>query len=1216
MSKKKYSIVRQSQYNYKKKDAEEHTDLAINKPHYVYQNDTQVIRITTVNVHGWNKFGPNGNKNFDEMLDIINRIRPDILLLQEADIYKTSIAELKGALKGENMKLQICDFGNQQNSPNFANLGNIIAYNKNKINKIDSAKITLESGIKNIGSKCAIVMTFQINTHGGNSTKLSIVNVYLDRYDFTARTRIDQMKKILKMLENHKDELGDNIIIAGDFNAYKKDDYPQNIYENLIKTTKKIALSKKKWQFDKIANIDEHFANIMDIPERLENAGYKDAFYSIKSPSPSQSSPLALGRKEYIYLSNNFSLPILGCYFYYHAISMNFPLTTDIYIGNLKYYGEKAKSLDLTLEYEKIRKLIVKIMTNNIGENFDYSIQNVGKIKEEGLLDAAGKIVDNKLKRVFDELNRKRSEWPYDINFFDMPRNYKNSEEYSKVNDDYTCKEAKCLDPEKTIEDKTQTFAEYLIYNKLAQTMWSKSHYVNFNVQSQRPQPKNYCIPPALEIDNNSNQTPIRAIVNYFNTSDNTLLLVKAETGSGKSTLIPPAILEAGLADNRIIACTQPRQLNSESIAGFVACQMGTDLSSEKHSGIIGFKHGDKSCYSSDTKILYITEGSLAQEAIASIENFIQKYNYIIIDEVHERNLETDILLSIVKKILEYQSNTRSDKNIRNDKKIKVIIMSATFEPLDFAKYFNIDPRDYKNAIIYVAGVASKITDYIAPANYESDDYMKDTVNKAIEIHEANIAELNGDNVRDIIIFVDGEATIREMTKMFNKIAAEKIARNHNYPTFAIVELHGGTLEEDKAKAKEPDTYKELIPAGMGNNKLSSTPIPMRRIILATNTAETGITFSRAKYVIDTGYMKAGVYNPVIGSFSLIRTRVSKGNMMQRRGRVGRTKPGVFYTMYSLDACRDLREYKMSSIYIDNLEGTLLRLLKFQSAGGLYSNAKNAGINVYDLDFIEAPSINAISIYLSKLYLLGAINNQLFITPSGDLFSQFTLPPELSRALMAGINNGCTLEIAMICAVLTSAGAADLYDIQGGYEFSLNLYYDLIDLRFMSDFINYLITFRSYLRAKSTNNAKLWCQGNGINYGVAVNSEKKLVSILNTMNINNIPIISVISGGEKLTDEQATCIIKSMFCGLFMNCAKIKKNSKFVEIKPPFANTKISANIANSFFFTVDKKQIFPRNIFYYSLSLRNKSGVYEYSISGVSQFDKEWQNKIVPKFG
>lgn len=693
---------------------------------------------------------------------------------------------------------------------------------------------------------------------------------------------------------------------------------------------------------------------------------------------------------------------------------------------------------------------------------------------------------------------------------------------------------------------------------------------------------------PTLWNLDDTNKTPIEKIINFLS-RNNRVLIIKAGTGSGKTTVIPICIYDAGLVDKRKIICTQPRQYNTESTSKFVGTLTGTDIN-DKNS-IIGYKHGSERQISKRAKIIYATEGILVREIIADIDKFAKKYKYLIIDEVHERNLETDILLAISKYLL----NSRTD--------IRIIVMSATFDPLAYAKYFDVD----KQNIFEIAGTNSKITDYYIDSNEVIDNYINKTCELAINIHEQNQYDLTTpSSVRDIIIFVDGMRTISNIRAQLTKILLEKVKIDQNKYQISILDLHSKSTEFDKKLANGSilDVQNNLTAIGL------QTP-PNRRIIIATNTAETGITFKEAKYVIDTGWMNVGVYDPIRNAHALIRTRVSQDNMVQRRGRVGRVADGCFYPIYSIDVKNSLREYKIPTINISNLDTFCLFILNFMKKIG---DDYNQPIDISKFKLFENPPDLQLISSLNRLYQLGAIDKQLYPNTIGEKMLLFKYPPHFSKALLSSAYFGCSYEIAILIA--SSVFEQSIYTHESlflnKFRYSTNtIYNSVIDNKFGSDHINILVSILQFFNYKrigtSKDDVKKWCEINILNYKLLVLIEQELLTILNTMVDNNIPILSINLLDGTVNKDKVVKILRALFSGLFINIGTYNIPSEYID-----TNT-IRSKPSQSLFYTNDNIQNYSKYLFYDNLFVKNKGGVYEYNINGISQYDPTWIGEITP---
>jgi pre-mRNA-splicing factor ATP-dependent RNA helicase DHX38/PRP16 len=822
-------------------------------------------------------------------------------------------------------------------------------------------------------------------------------------------------------------------------------------------------------------------------------------------------------------------------------------------------YDLFKKIYDIFLEYKNVSNIELKYNLDNIHKAIDYlDLNNSNRYK------TIKTDFYNNLKNLKDN-----NKIYYNINEFIINNDINNP---------------KILN----IRGKKYDYMDYLIDKQFTLPMWNP---VSIDKNSEFV--KN------LNILNSERKyiNAVKLITEYLKNND--ILILKSKTGSGKSVIIPQLLVNSNLNNNKKIVSTQPRRLNAESISKYVSTLMWTKLGNG-----VGYKHGGDKINSNT--LMYMTEGSLIKETTNNLQKMINKYSIIIIDEVHERSIDTDILLALIKNI-----------NDNYKGKVKFIITSATFDSLKFGKFYGLlddnklsenlsieDNEKLQQNILVVEGVSKSVKQTFLQKS--SDNYIEDTCNCALYLHENYIDELN-ETERDILIFVDGSSTIRKMYQILTNKIIEKQKLNANFPPVAILTLTSQSNDDEKNK---------VIKNIYNNNNINidvlsvaSSLSPKRRIILATNTAETGITFDTLKHVIDTGWMNLSVYDVNTGSTALITSHITKDNSLQRQGRVGRVSDGFYWAMFTEKTYNKLKKHKIPSIYYENISLHLLDIITYINE--LYPSKGDIGvIDIYQFNFIDSPSINNVQRAVSELYLLGAIDDNLNITFTGNVMKKFLLPPKLSKVLFVSPYFGCSYEISIIIASM-----GKMSDV---YLYSDNQYGNLTYFNYQSDHINSLITFLKYSQFKQNvkgnlSKIKSWCIINGLNYDLLNKIENEVNELLISMNKNNIPIISFYT--NVFNDDKINNIIKALFTGLFLNTAIVQDHIKWFSITNPLNNKIIPAISYKSLFYTGNSKYktIYPKDIIFTDLLLKNNNGIYTHYISEISPYKKEWFNNISP---
>jgi ATP-dependent RNA helicase DHX8/PRP22 len=435
---------------------------------------------------------------------------------------------------------------------------------------------------------------------------------------------------------------------------------------------------------------------------------------------------------------------------------------------------------------------------------------------------------------------------------------------------------------------------------------------------------------------------------------DNQILVVVGETGSGKTTQMTQYLLEEGYTPKgKKIGCTQPRRVAAMSVAKRVAEEVGCRLGET-----VGYAIRFEDCTSPETLIKYMTDGMLLRECL--IDPNLPNYSVIMLDEAHERTISTDVLFGLLKDT----AKRRPD--------LKLIVTSATLDAEKFSEYFfncpifNIPGRLFPVEILYTK----------APEN----DYLDAALITVMQIH---LTEPAG----DILLFLTGQEEIDTSCQ----ILYERMkSLGSMVPDLIILPVYSALPSEMQTKIFEP------------------APQGSRKVVIATNIAETSLTIDGIFYVIDPGFAKQNVYNPKLGMDSLVVSPISQAAARQRAGRAGRTGPGKCYRLYTENAYRnEMLPNSVPEIQRANLGNTVL-------------NLKAMGINdLLHFDFMDPPPPQTLIDAMQTLYALGALDDEGLLTRLGRKMAEFPLEPQLSKMLIASVALGCSDEILTIVAMLS-----------------------------------------------------------------------------------------------------------------------------------------------------------------------------------------------------
>ncbi|XP_048779394.2 uncharacterized protein LOC125682846 [Ostrea edulis] len=438
----------------------------------------------------------------------------------------------------------------------------------------------------------------------------------------------------------------------------------------------------------------------------------------------------------------------------------------------------------------------------------------------------------------------------------------------------------------------------------------------------------------------------------------NQVCIILGETGSGKSTQITQYILESELSSLGKIICTQPRKVAAVSLAQRVASEIESNVGD-----LVGYQTGMKSKLSSHTKVLYMTDHMLLNECLK--DPLLSEFSCVVIDEAHERSIYTDLLLGMIKKCLPQRPT------------LHVIVTSATIDPDVFVRYFG-GPE--LCPVVKVSGrmFPVEIEWLTTSSGLEVvDDYEMKCVEKTVEIHRK---EPPG----DILVFLTSQAEIEQCAAKLEVLL--RGGKDH-----WILPLHG------KLQTEEQNLVFKVSPKGK------------RKIVLATNVAETSVTIPGIKYVIDTGAVKELLYDPKKKVSALRVVKVTKSSADQRKGRAGRTAPGKCYRLYSKEDYEMMCSTSIPEILKTHLGHAILKLLQLD-------------VDPLEFDFVQAPEKVSMENTFQHLSKLGAIEDGK-ISPLGKWIAKLPFEPNLGVLVHDAIDHNVGLEgiiIAASCTVSSS----------------------------------------------------------------------------------------------------------------------------------------------------------------------------------------------------
>jgi len=501
------------------------------------------------------------------------------------------------------------------------------------------------------------------------------------------------------------------------------------------------------------------------------------------------------------------------------------------------------------------------------------------------------------------------------------------------------------------------------------------------------------------------------------------VLVIAGETGSGKTTQLPKICLEIGRGVHGLIGHTQPRRLAARSVATRVAEEIGAPLGE-----LVGYQVRFEDQSTERTLIKLMTDGILLAET--QHDRFLEKYDTIIVDEAHERSLNIDFLLGFLKTLLPRRPD------------LKVIITSATIDLERFSKHFNDAP------IIEVSGRTYLVETWYRPLAAEIDEdgnRVEDdlTVDQGIlaaldeiEAHEKAVGKRPG----DVLVFLPGEREIREAAEMLRKA---------NLRFTEVLPL-----------------YARLTP---GEQQKIFKPAAGRKIVLATNVAETSLTVPGIRYVIDSGTARISRYSYRAKVQRLPIEAVSQASANQRKGRCGRVEPGICIRLYSEEDFLSRPEFTDPEILRTNLAAVILQMLHLRLG------------DIQDFPFIEPPDGKAISDGFNLLQELSAVNRENQLTPLGRQLARLPIDPRLGRMMLEAAQQGSLAEVLIVASALSVQDVRERPADRQQQADQAHAQWKDPDSDFAA-LINLWRGFEEKRQELGSNPLRSWCRKNFLNY--------------------------------------------------------------------------------------------------------------------------------------
>lgn len=575
------------------------------------------------------------------------------------------------------------------------------------------------------------------------------------------------------------------------------------------------------------------------------------------------------------------------------------------------------------------------------------------------------------------------------------------------------------------------------------------------------------------------------------------VLVLVSETGSGKTTQLPQLLLDAARASARVVV-TQPRRVAATAVAARVAAQRGVALG-----GDVGYavRFDDRS--SAATRIRYVTDGVLLRESLA--RGGLARYSHIVVDEVHERSVATDVILGVVQRVLLEEKATRA----AGATPTKVVIMSATTDADKLVRFFAARGRLSVRAM-RVPGRLHRVDTMYAAEPVQ--DFVDAAVTAALQIHVDY--PMDG----DVLAFLPGQDEILAAVSLL----ADRV-RRHIAPA-------------DRAAVKARPLFAALPPAEQAR---AIDPLPSelrarcRKIIFSTNVAETSITIPGVKYVVDSGMAKVRTQLSARGlSADVLRLEaISKAQAEQRKGRAGRMGPGIVFRLYTEVQYNAMNEYPVPEVLRVDAASTVLQIVAYDAA------AKGPGLLKFPR--LDAPPKKMLVRALETLMALGALNDDMELTATGALMSALPVSPMIARSLLEATRLGCTEDMVALAAILS---------VEGAVFFTPAAQRDAARAahrRFLSragDHLTLSNVYRAYVDEESGSQRAAFCKNHFLNHRTLASVEgiaTQLARLMDKPDVRNWALANPVTAAMEVEDASEDELLRRcVVAGFFRNAAR------------------------------------------------------------------------------
>ncbi|EMS21675.1 hypothetical protein NBRC10512_002503 [Rhodotorula toruloides] len=595
--------------------------------------------------------------------------------------------------------------------------------------------------------------------------------------------------------------------------------------------------------------------------------------------------------------------------------------------------------------------------------------------------------------------------------------------------------------------------------------------------------------------------------------ADNDTVIVLAETGSGKTTQIPQYILRSDTpCSGPRIVCTQPRHVAAISLAQRVSAECGTQTG-----GLVGYTVRFDNKTSRTTRLTYATDGALLAEMLGDRD--LEAYDVVVLDEAHERSLRTNMLMGFLKDIQKRrkervrvwkaeqakskgkakangvvangEADGKKGTDERDPTELKIVVMSATIDAKRFSDFFDRAP------VLYVAGRQHKVK--IHYAEEPQPDFLDAALKMVYQIHTRYPPG-------SILVFLPGQEEIEGLAASIKSFLPSLQKEYPHAEELLVTPLYAKLHAAEQAKAFLP------------------SPPRTRKVILATNIAETSVTIPGVKYVVDCGLAKEKRYHAGTGIDSLVTESISQSSAKQRAGRAGRETDGFCFRLYTEATYNGLEKRSQPEIQRVSLTFAILHLLA------------SGQDDVFKFSFMDPPDVESIKFALLTLIGLNALDKRGKITPLGRQMAQLPLDPVYARVLAASFIEGCPREMIDLVSLL---GSKDQLLINTS---STRDAANAARQKFVHRTGDHMMLFnilRAYEELDGKDERKQWCKDNFISFKAmssVLDARKQLLERAQRLKLGD---------PDASAGDEAEPVLNALIGGLFANTALRQEDGSY-----------------------------------------------------------------------